>query len=83
MKKYFKSESKLKKGIMVEYIEFDGENPTRQVRVDADQWIVASEQYHPLELIDQPLSATDLGPEDEISREEFEKIWGEAQRRGR
>jgi hypothetical protein len=66
------------------YLEFEGEWATRQVEVYRDRWLCSMVDYHPgigAGLVDQPLSVLELGPDNEISREEFERIWIEAMTR--
>jgi hypothetical protein len=66
------------------FLEFEGEWATRQVEVYRDRWLCSMVDYHPEiggGLVDQPLSVLDLGPDNAISREEFERIWDEAVRR--
>ena len=76
MKRYFRSES----GPYIDYIEFDEEYPIRAVKIYEGVWSWASEDEHRLELPDQPFSPIGLRPEHEISREEFEEVWNEAQK---
>lgn len=86
MKRYFKreyNESAVGPGVI--YNEFDGEWATRQVEVYGDRWFSSLDDYNPeLDaggLADKPLSELDLGPEYEISQEEFEDAWQSALRR--
>jgi len=63
------------------YIEFDGEVPVRQVEVYGGKYFSSREAYHEGlggGLCDQHLSELDFGSEDEISAEEFEKVWIES-----
>lgn len=76
MKRYFRSEY----GPYKDYVEFDDEYPIRAVKIYEGVWSWASEDEHRLELPDQPLSSTDLGPEHTISKEMFEAVWNEAQK---
>jgi hypothetical protein len=66
------------------WIEFEGEQPTRQVERYGDEWFSSRDAYEPGKgggLADQPLSEVDLGPENEISAEEFESAWDEPARK--
>lgn len=84
MKRYFKtpSESDLGPGIM--YLEFEDQWATRQVEHYGDRWFHsdpgAPRATHELgpALVDQPLSEMGLGPNEEISSDEFEAAWAEA-----
>lgn len=86
MKRYFKREllpedSELGGGVL--WIEFDGEQPTRQVERYGERWVSSRDEYHPGlggGLADQPLSEVDLGPEHEVSPAEFEDAWEKAGR---
>lgn len=86
MKRYFKravpaEDSELGAGMF--WIEFDGEQPSRQVERYGDRWFSSRDEYEPGlggGLADQPLSEVDLGPEHEITAEEFATAWEEAGR---
>lgn len=81
MKHYFKHEGESDLGIGVVYMEFDGDWATRQIERYGTRWFCSNKEYHPEigpGLADQPLSASDLESEDEISKEEFEAVWEEA-----
>ena len=88
MKRYFKREirpedSELGAGVV--WLEFDGEQPTRQVERYADRWFSSRKEYRPEiggGLVDQPLSELSLRPEHEITADEFEEAWEESGRRG-
>jgi hypothetical protein len=78
MKRHFRIrwESEIGPGVVLH--EFDGEEPTRQVERYGDRWFSSRDEHHPElgpGLVDVPLSALDLGGEDEISAEEFEEAW--------
>jgi hypothetical protein len=81
MKRYFRREiqpqdSELGAGVM--WLEFDGEQPTRQVERYGDRWFSSRKEYHPElggGLADQSLSELDLGLEHEIGAREFEEAW--------
>ena len=83
MKRYFKrvdADSPLGRGLF--YVEYEGEVATRQVERYGDRWYSSRREYNPelgLGLTDRTLSENlasgVLGPECEISREEFEDAW--------
>lgn len=54
--------------------------PSRQVEVYGDAWRWADEAHNEW-LADQPFDVLELGDEQAISVEEFERAWQEAQRR--
>lgn len=83
MKRYFKREVDPDLGPRMAYLEFDGEWATRQIEFYPEQIVCSDDQRGYQEdlgpaLTDQPLSRLGLGPEHEITREEFENVWNEA-----
>ena len=82
MKRYFKWQDKLDDGEETDYFEYDSEDPSRAVNIRNGVWTWTTWEDNPFAFADQPLSSTDLGPEKEISREQFEGLWEEAQKRG-
>lgn len=84
MKRYYRrvSESDLGEGIA--YLEFDGEWALRQVEIYGDRWFDSRTDYHPEigpGLVDQPFTDLGITDDEEISAEEFERVWQEALRR--
>lgn len=78
MKRYFKRQAESSLGIGVAYMEFDGDYATRQVENYGEKWFRSDQDFHPgigPALCDQPLSELGLGLADQISQEEFEKVW--------
>ncbi len=80
MNRYYRHWAESEHGEGVVYFEVAREWPTRQVEVYGDTWCWG-DRDHLEHLADQPLSVLELGPEDEISAEEFERVWQEARRR--
>jgi hypothetical protein len=81
VKRYFKHEAESGLGSGIAYFEFDGEIATRQVEKYSDRWFSSSKDYHPElgpGLTDRGFSEMGLGPEYEISQDEFEAAWNEA-----
>jgi hypothetical protein len=81
MKRYYKHHAESEMGLGVAYLEFDGEWATRQVEIYGERWFCSTKKYHPAigpGLSDQPFSVLVLGPEHEITGEEFEVIWEKA-----
>jgi hypothetical protein len=81
MKRYFKLEYESPLGPGIVYHEFDGEMPTRQVERYGQRWFSSRDEHHDglgPGLVDQPLSALDLGPAEEVSVTEFEDAWRQA-----
>ncbi len=76
MKQYFKhiAESDIGEGIA--YIEVTNNWVSRQVEVYGKQYIWADEKNNE-RLSDQPLSELGLKHDDEITQDEFEKVWKE------
>ena len=63
------------------YFEIDNEIVTRQVELypDKSYWMTRDSEKDPdFEIADQTFPVMGLTEDDEISREEFEKIWEEA-----
>jgi hypothetical protein len=84
MRKYFKYYTESDLGSGTGYLEFEDEWAVRQVEIFGGRWFCSNKEYHPeigLGLCDQPFSALDLGPDEEITKEEFDAAWDEAQRR--
>lgn len=77
MSKFYKhyAESDLGEGIA--YLEIVQGWAVRQVEVYGTTYIFGDE-IHPDHLADQPFSELGLGQQDEITKEEFEKIWMKA-----
>ena len=86
LRRYFKRGAESDLGGGVVYFEFDGEWALRQVEAYGERWFCSDKDYHPESgtgLCDQPLAELGLEPDDEMTREEFESVWDEAQRKGR
>lgn len=84
MKRYFKHHAESELGTGIAYFEFEDEWAVRQVEIYGERWFCSTEDYHTEigpGLCDQPLSVVGLRQEDEISRQEFEVIWDESQKR--
>ena len=77
MKRYFKREAESDLGAGMAYLEITNGWPSRQVEVYGATWRWADEA-HPEDLADQPLDVLELDEEQEISSEEFERVWKEA-----
>lgn len=81
MKSYYRRAAESDLGEGVAYIEFDGEWATRQVEIYGDRWFDSRTAFHDEigpGLCDQPLSEMGMLDEEEITAEEFERIWAEA-----
>jgi hypothetical protein len=78
MKRYFKHRAESSLGLGVAYIEFDGDRATRQVENYGEKWFCSDKDFHSgigPALCDQPLSELGLNLTDEISPDEFERVW--------
>jgi len=71
------------------FVEYDGELPKRQVEVYGERWLSSRREYHPGVgpgltdiALSENLSSGGLGPQWEISAEEFEAAWEEADKHG-
>ena len=72
------AESDLGEGIV--YLEISQGWTVRQVELYGSNYRYGDDK-HPEHLADQPFYELGLGQQDEITKEEFEKIWKEATRR--
>ena len=80
---YYKCAAKLKRGRMVQYIEFTGDWASRQVEEypDGNEWFFCDAESSfkdKLRMCDQPLSRIKLKEKDIVDRPEFEKAWESA-----
>jgi hypothetical protein len=82
MKQYFRHESESDLGMGMVYFEITDNWPSRQVEVYSQTWWWGDEA-HPGHLADQPFDVLELGAEDRISEEEFERLWTEARQQCR
>ena len=82
MKRYFKWKEELFRRLEINYIEFEDEYATRVVKVRNGIWSWARWEDNRFAFPDQPLSSTDFGLKDEISQNELEDAWEEAQKKG-
>jgi hypothetical protein len=81
VKRYFRrtvAAGEIPLGAGVVWLEFDGDEPTRQVERYGDRWFSSRDEYHPElgpGLADLPLSELGLEPMDEVDAAEFERAW--------
>jgi hypothetical protein len=64
-----------------EFFEVRGSEVTRQVTKLGDRWFCSLDEWaEPIGMLltDQPVQEGEFGPEDEITREEFEAAWARA-----
>lgn len=61
------------------FVEFDGDEPRRQVTITRGAWIHSNPDLRRPDpnLMDQPLSAANRGGHVPISSDEFEQVWRE------
>lgn len=84
MKRYFKYEEDPGAPLehnWIEWTEWEGEWNTRQVQWYYNRWLSSVDEYWPglgRSLSDQPLSRSTDGEAQEISAQEFERVWHEA-----
>ncbi len=76
MKRYYKHAAESDIGEGIAYIEITGEWVSRQVEIYGERYRWADENNSEW-LADQPLGELGFDFEDEITSEEFEKIWKE------
>jgi hypothetical protein len=77
LKRYFKVEADLGEEIVTSYVQFTDGLPTRQAEVRGEVWRWG-DRGHPEHLGHEPLQWRDVGPEQEIPADEFERAWAEA-----
>lgn len=85
MKRYFKRDGESLLGPGTIWMEFDDDWPSRQVEFYSGQYFSSREDYHQSigpGLADQPLNVLGLGPDQEITPDEFEEVWRASEPRG-
>lgn len=80
MKRWFKRDAESEYGAGIAYLESSDGWPSRQVEIYGGVWLWGDSD-HPRHLGDQPIEVFDFKAEHEISADEFEQVWREAQKR--
>jgi hypothetical protein len=85
MKKYYKFTIELRYGAVTDYIEFEGDWATRQVRYCDGKWqnavISDADGVRSMSICDQPLSEISISANNHIDVDKFNWAWNQAQQR--